>query len=138
MDRITPERRSWNMSQVRSRDTKPEIAFRKAVWAKGYRYRICVKNLPGKPDLVFRRYKTAVFINGCFWHQHTGCKKAALPKTNQEFWKKKLQDNVERDKRNYLKLEVLGYHVMVIWECETKNINDCLQKFENFIKMTNI
>lgn len=121
------------MSHVKSKNTKPEILFRKAIWAKGYRYRLYVKMLPGKPDVYFPKYKTVVFINGCFWHQHRGCKKAKIPETNEDFWEKKLSDNVQRDKRNYKLLKKMGYTVIVIWECQTKDIEWCVAKFEKIL-----
>ena len=113
--------RSYNMSRIKGKDTKPEILVRKYLFSKGFRYRINVKTLPGKPDIVLKKYKTAIFINGCFWHGHEGCKYFVWPKTREEFWKEKIYANIERDKRNIQKLKDAGWNVIVIWECELKN-----------------
>lgn len=112
--------RSENMSQIKSKDTKPELYIRKLLWNEGFRYRINYKKLPGKPDIFLSKYKTAIFINGCFWHMHENCKLSTFPKTNYEFWKSKLIENVERDKRNYRMLNSMGIKVIVIWGCEIK------------------
>ena len=122
MDRHTPEQRHRNMSAVKGKDTKPEILVRKWLHAAGYRFRLHVKELPGKPDIVLPKYKTAIFVNGCFWHQHQGCHHANLPKTNKAFWSDKLRKNAERDERNYQELRNLGWDVQIIWECEVKKI----------------
>lgn len=114
----SPEVRSKNMRAIRNRDTKPELLVRKALHAAGFRYRLGGCGLPGRPDLVFPKYRTVVFVNGCFWHQHIGCKLAAMPKTNTEFWHKKLQANVHRDSEVMEKLSSLGWRVLVIWECQ--------------------
>lgn len=120
MDRHTPEQRRRNMSAVKGKDTKPEILVRKWLHAAGYRFRLHVKDLPGKPDIVLPKYKTVIFVNGCFWHQHQGCQHSKLPETNKQFWEDKLKKNVERDERNYQKLKDLGWSVRLIWECEVK------------------
>ncbi|MDD5169002.1 MAG: DNA mismatch endonuclease Vsr, partial [Syntrophales bacterium] len=98
-DRLTKEKRSWNMRRITARNTKPEMTVRSLLHELGYRFRVHRKDLPGKPDIVLPRYKTAIFVNGCFWHRHHGCKNATMPKTNAEFWKKKLSENVERDSK---------------------------------------
>ena len=118
MDSISEEHRSWNMSRIRSKDTKPEIMVRSLLHRKGYRFRMHCKNLPGKPDIVLPKYRTAVFVHGCYWHRHPGCKFAYEPKSRVEFWTAKFVDNVERDKRNQDALVALGWRVLVIWECE--------------------
>jgi len=123
MDSLTPEKRSWNMSQIPSNDTKLEEFVRKAMFSKGLRYRKNVKALPGKPDIVFSKYTTVVFVNGCFWHMHEGCKAGRVPKSNVEFWENKLLRNKERDQENYKKLNDAGWRVIVLWECELKPSN---------------
>lgn len=115
-----PETRSYNMSRIKGADTKPEEIVRKYLFSKGFRYRKNDKRYPGKPDIVLPKYKTAIFINGCFWHKHEGCKYFKWPKTNVEFWTDKITRNVERDKQNYAELESQGWHVLVIWECELR------------------
>lgn len=105
------------MAKISGKDTKPEIAIRKALHAKGLRYRKNVSNLPGKPDIVLKKYRTVIFINGCFWHGHN-CRKSALPKTNSDFWKDKIQKNILRDSKNIQELEVNGWQVITIWGCE--------------------
>ena len=116
----TPETRSFNMSQIKGKNTKPEIAARKYLFSHGFRYRKNVKNLPGKPDIVLKKYKTCIFINGCFWHKHEGCKYFVWPKSNAEFWKNKIETNVSRDQKNYELLREQKWNVIVIWECELK------------------
>ncbi len=114
------EARSYNMSQIKSKNTKPEEKVRLYLFSKGFRYRKNDKRLPGKPDIVLPKYKTVIFVNGCFWHHHENCKDAATPKDNAEFWKDKFDKNIERDTKNYAQLESLGFKVIVIWECEIK------------------
>ncbi len=112
--------RSYNMSQIRGKDTKPEETVRKYLHKHGYRYRKNDPRLPGKPDIVLPKYKTVVFVNGCFWHKHEDCKYFVWPKTNQEFWRNKIQGNAERDQRQQQELQTLGWTVIVLWECELK------------------
>ncbi len=114
--------RSENMARVKSKNTKPEIFLRKLLWHKGFRYRVNYKNLPGSPDIYLPKYKTAIFVNGCFWHMHENCKYSSIPKSNYEFWKNKLEGNVERDKKNYAQLESMGIKVIVVWGCEIKRM----------------
>lgn len=121
MDVHPRKTRSYNMSQIKASDTKPEEIVRKYLFSKGLRYRKNDKRLPGKPDIVLSKYKTVVFVNGCFWHAHEGCKYFVMPKTNIEFWNNKLQKNIERDQTNYEALKELGWNVIVIWECQLKN-----------------
>ncbi len=118
----TPAQRSFNMSRVKGKNTKPELLVRSLLHFMGYRFRLHRKNLPGKPDIVLPRYKTVIFVHGCFWHQHEGCPKATVPATNREFWVKKLQSAIDRDIQNRVKLEALGWRVVTVWECETKDI----------------
>ncbi len=118
-DTLSPAARSERMSRIRSRDTKPEILLRKFLHAMGLRYKLHDRLLPGTPDLVFPRYHTVVQVYGCFWHRHKGCKLASDPKSNMEFWSKKFTANVERDRQDVLKLALLGWRVIIVWECST-------------------
>lgn len=120
MDTISAEHRSWNMSRISGKDTKPEKVVRSILHRMGYRFRLHTKGLPGKPDIVLTRYKTVVFVHGCFWHRHPKCKYAYSPKTRTEFWKAKFKSNVERDKRARKKLQGAGWTVIIVWECETR------------------
>lgn len=118
-DNHTTEERSRNMSRIRSTNTKPEEIVRKYLFSKGLRYRKNVKSLPGSPDIVLPKYKTVVFVNGCFWHMHD-CGRFVWPSSNEEYWKKKITTNIKRDDENYRALESAGWKVLVIWECELK------------------
>ena len=120
MDRLTPEKRSWNMSHIKSKDTTPERIVRSFLHRNGFRFRLHVKDLPGKPDIVLPKYKTVVEVRGCYWHRHEGCKDSTTPSTNTEFWQKKFAENVARDKRTEQDLKSLGWNVIVVWECEVK------------------
>ena len=120
--------RSHTMSQIGGRNTQPEIRVRKALHALGYRFRLHAKGLPGKPDIVLPKYKTAIFVHGCFWHRHSCKKGESFPKTNIAFWEKKFRDNAARDRRVALELEQTGWKVVVIWECETKRSVDLAEK----------
>lgn len=108
------------MSHIKSKNTKPEILVRHFLYAHGFRYRLHRKDLPGKPDIVLPKYKTVIFINGCFWHGHSECKYAALPETNRDFWQNKISENIERDKATYDKLSTLGWRVKEVWQCQLK------------------
>lgn len=119
-DTVSKEKRSEIMSHVTGKETKPEIMVRKYLFARGLRYRKNVKQLPGTPDIVFPKYKTAVFVNGCFWHGHKGCKYSHLPSTNIEYWEKKIADNLERDERKTREIEKLGYRILIVWQCQLK------------------
>ena len=121
-DKIDPERRSQNMRRVRSRDTQPELVVRHALYKLGYRYRLHRRDLAGTPDIVFPSKKLAIFVHGCFWHRHSGCKRTTTPSTRAEFWKAKFDANVARDQRTKRSLAKLGWRSQVIWECETKSI----------------
>lgn len=116
----TPEQRSYNMSQIRGKNTKPEEIVRKYLFAQGFRYRKNDPRLPGKPDIVLPKYKTVIFVNGCFWHGHEGCRYFVWPKNNAEFWKNKISGNICRDQKNYTLLRELGWKVIIVWECELK------------------
>ena len=117
-DKMTPEQRHRCMSHIHSKGTKPELKVRKWLWTHGYRYRLNVKSVPGKPDIVMRKYRTAIFVNGCFWHGHASCCK--IPQSNREFWVKKIGRNQERDQENYCVLQENGWQVIVVWECQLK------------------
>ena len=136
MDVHDKKTRSYNMSRIRGKNTKPEELVRKYLFSQGFRYRKNDKRLPGTPDIVLPKYKTVIFVNGCFWHGHDGCKYFVWPENNAEFWRKKIIDNIERDKKNYYKLEDLGWRIIVIWECELKRsrIEDTLKKLTERIE----
>ena len=119
MDVHSPEQRSYNMSRIKGKNTKPELLVRKWLWSRGYRYRLHWKDLPGKPDIVFPRQRKAVFVNGCFWHKHD-CRYFKWPRTNSEFWKKKIYENVRRDQKIYQDLISDGWNYFIVWECELK------------------
>lgn len=121
MDSLTKERRSWNMSRIKGKNTKPEIVVRKMLHKLGYRFRLHRKDLPGCPDIVLAKYKTVIFVHGCFWHRHPGCRYAYSPKSRESFWKKKFEDNVARDQKNFSLLSDMGWSVKIIWECETRD-----------------
>ena len=123
-DKLSKEHRSWNMSRIRSTNTKPELVVRSLLHRAGLRFRLHGKDLPGKPDLILPKYKTVIFVHGCFWHRHEGCKDASTPRTRTEFWQKKFTGNVERDKKVRLLLEETGWNVLVIWECEINKNSD--------------
>ena len=129
LDVHSKEMRSYNMSQIRSKDTKPEVKVRKYLFSHGFRYRKNDKRYPGHPDIVLPKYHTIIFINGCFWHMHIGCKDFSIPKSNTEFWSKKLKRNYEHDQEVYQQLRNLGWNIIVLWQCELKN-----STFENRMK----
>lgn len=119
-DKITKDKRSFNMSQIHSKNTKPEILVRSVLHRLGLRFRIHRKDLPGKPDIVLPKLKTIIFVHGCFWHRHKNCKEASSPKTNIQYWEKKITNNTKRDKKHKKDLITLGWRVIIIWECEMK------------------
>lgn len=128
MDILTPEKRSWNMSRIRNRDTKPELALRSALHRLGYRFRLSDRNLPGRPDIVLPKYRTAVFVHGCFWHRHKGCKYAYNPKSKVEFWQHKFEENMARDERNIRDIISNGWIPVVVWECQIKHdLDSCIE-----------
>jgi len=128
-DKLSPEKRSWNMSRIRGRDTAPELAVRKLLHAAGFRFRLHRKDLPGRPDIVLPKYKTVIFVHGCFWHSH-GCKDSGTPKTNSGFWSTKLADNARRDTKNRTLLEQQRWNVEVIWECEIKKTSELIGRLK--------
>ncbi len=135
-DVLTPEQRSRNMAAIKGKDTKPEMIVRKYLFSRGLRFRVQVRKLPGNPDIVLPKYKTVIFVNGCFWHGHEGCKYFRLPKSNVEFWKEKIERNIKRDKESTQALFDLGWKVVRVWECELRNKanrEDTLNKIYNSI-----
>jgi DNA mismatch endonuclease (patch repair protein) len=133
VDTLTKEHRSWNMSRIKSRDTNPEKTVRSLLHNLGYRFRIHRKDLPGKPDIVLPRYKTVIFVHGCFWHRHKGCKYAYTPKSRIDFWQKKFAENQQRDKRAKQQLQKLEWRVVTIWECETKQLQTLCHRIKRFL-----
>ncbi len=119
-DGLSPEKRSWNMSRIKGKDTSIEVKVRKYLFSQGFRYRKHVTALPGKPDIVLPKYHAVVFVNGCFWHRHPGCKEAYMPKTRVEFWQKKFERNVQNDAMQRKELMDAGWRVFTVWECEVK------------------
>lgn len=137
MDIVTSEQRSKNMSAIRSKNTKPEIYFRKLLFAEGYRYSLNSKNIPGHPDIYLKKYNTAVFINGCFWHRHEGCKYAYMPKSRVEFWQKKFEANQRRDEKVRQELEEKRIKRLVIWECTIKKMLKNIEFEKDILETTN-
>ena len=133
MDILSPEERGALMSLVRSTNTKPELAVRRALHAQGYRYRLHGRGLPGRPDLVFAKRRVAVFVHGCFWHRHDGCPKSRLPKTRRDYWRRKFDGNVVRDQRNERQLVAAGWRVFVAWECEIQKDATLLDRLMEFL-----
>ncbi len=121
-DRISKEYRSWNMSRIRSKDTKPERVVRSLLHSMGYRFRLHRKDLPGSPDIVLPKYKTVIFVHGCFWHRHEGCPYAYVPASRTDFWHKKFQNNIKRDAENLKNLSIQGWKAEIIWECQTRDL----------------
>lgn len=133
-DRFTESKRSRIMSRVRSKNTTTEKLVRSILHKMGYRFRLHVKNLPGKPDIVLPRFRKIIFVNGCFWHGHPDCKRATRPATNVEFWNKKIDGNIERDNKISRDLMKLGWQVLVIWQCQTKDVKSLMQRLTGFLK----
>lgn len=132
MDSLTREQRHRCMSNVKNKNTKPEILVRKFLFSQGYRFRLHRKDLPGKPDIVLPRFRTVIFVNGCFWHGHKNCRSSKLPETNKEFWTSKIASNIERDNQVRLELAQMGWRVIDIWQCKLKP-----RKIENTLKQLN-
>lgn len=122
-DNRTKEQRSYCMQRIKGKNTKPEILVRKYIHEKGFRFRLHTANLPGRPDIVLKKYKTVIFVNGCFWHGHSKCKNAKRPQTNMDFWSNKITSNKKRDKKNLILLHELGWYVITVWECELEKNN---------------
>ncbi len=127
------EQRSRNMSAIKSKNTKPEIAVRKLLHSMGYRFRLHRKDLPGSPDIVLPKYKTIIFVHGCFWHRHENCKYASTPKTRKEFWENKFNANKIRDQKILKEIKNLGWKFIIIWECEARNIRSIEEKIKRFL-----
>ncbi|MCX7000213.1 MAG: very short patch repair endonuclease [Candidatus Sumerlaeota bacterium] len=133
VDTISPERRSWNMSRIRGSNTSIEKLVRKELFRKGFRFRINTKNLPGKPDIVLKKYNAVIFINGCFWHGHIKCKAGRIPKSRVNYWREKIDKNIERDEKNLRKLRRMGWRVMTVWECQiNNNLGNITNRIEKF------
>ena len=130
MDTLTKKHRSWNMSRIKGSNTGPERIVRSILHRMGYRFSLHRKDLPGKPDITLPKHKTLVFVHGCFWHRHKGCKDATMPKTRRAFWRKKLEGNVARDKVKQSALRTLGWRVIVVWECETEDTRDLRNRLQ--------
>lgn len=126
VDTLTKKKRSWNMSRITGKNTKPEILLRSLLHREGFHFRLHDKRLPGKPDIVLPRFRTVIFVNGCFWHRHSNCKYAYTPKSRQEFWLNKFQGTVQRDQEKQKMLTDLGWQVLVVWECELKGNSSLL------------
>ena len=133
LDPLTLKQRSERMSRIRSGDTKPEMKVRRLVYSMGYRYRLRSKDVPGRPDLVFRGKKKAILVHGCFWHQH-GCKQYKMPQSRLEFWLPKLQKNIDRDKLVQNQLKDQGWQFLIVWECDLKDIEKVQHKIEYFLE----
>lgn len=136
MDIVTPEQRSRNMSAIRSKDTKPEVYFRKLLFAQGYRYRLNSKTVPGHPDMYLKKYNTAIFVHGCFWHRHSGCKYTYMPKSRVEFWEKKFETNQKRDYVVRRKLQEKEIKCLVVWECTIKHMKKDIEFRERMLEYT--
>jgi DNA mismatch endonuclease (patch repair protein) len=134
VDVLSTNQRSRNMAAIKGRNTKPEILVRQMLHAHGFRFRLHRRDLPGRPDIVLPKYKTVVFVNGCFWHQHVGCKFATKPSSRVEFWDAKLTRNVARDFENAAKLAELGWRVIVVWECELRDANAVITRLLSGLK----
>lgn len=137
-DSLSKERRSWNMSRIKGKDTRIEVQVRSYLFSKGYRFRKNDKRYPGKPDIVLPKYNLVIFINGCFWHHHEGCSKATIPKTRTDFWLEKFEKNVKNDKKNIDLLTQMGWRVLVLWECELeKHFEETMQAVISTIELSN-
>ena len=132
-DIYEPKKRSEIMSRIRGRDTKPELIVRRIAHRLGFRFRLHRQDLPGCPDIVFPRHRAVIVVHGCFWHRHPGCKYASIPKTRESYWMNKFEDNIVRDRRNETALRELGWRVMVIWQCETKNYETVADRIKSFL-----
>jgi DNA mismatch endonuclease, patch repair protein len=138
MDILTKEKRSWNMGRIRSINTTPEKAVRSILHRNDFRFRLHKQDLPGKPDIVLTKYKTVIEVRGCFWHRHKGCKFAYNPKSRIDFWQKKFIENISRDNKNEKELKKSGWKVIVIWECELKNLDKLEKKLLKSLKLGKI
>ena len=132
-DVFSQEKRSWIMSRIKGRDTKPEILVRSFVFRMGFRFRLHRSDLPGTPDIVLPRHGKLIFVHGCFWHGHNGCPRSKRPTTNEKFWNNKLDENIKRDKRYCRELRKMDWKVLIVWGCETKSPEKLLRKLERFL-----
>lgn len=134
-DNLTPSQRHHNMSQIHSASTKPELSLRHTLWGRGFRYRVNDHRLPGSPDIVLPKYRSVIFVHGCFWHGHKGCRSYTIPKTNTDFWVAKVARNQERDQEVWRQLEAKGWSVIIVWECELKKkrLDETVARVENEI-----
>lgn len=135
-DTLTKEQRRYCMSRVRGKDTSPEILVRRLLHRMGYRFRLHVGNLPGRPDIVLPRHRKIVFVHGCFWHGHRGCARAKRPSTNVEFWDQKIDGNIRRDRRTRTALQASGWKSLVVWQCQTKNLEKLCGRLDCFLTAT--
>lgn len=134
-DTLTREHRSWNMSRIKGRDTGPELLLRSCLHRAGFRFRLHAKDLPGRPDIVLPKYRSIIFVHGCFWHRHAGCKNATTPTTRREFWQDKFDGNVSRDQRNCAQLTAIGWNVLTVWECELEvDAGDVVSRLANKLR----
>lgn len=138
MDTLTAAQRSLQMARIVGKNTKPELAVRSMVWRLGYRYRLHSPRIPGRPDLVFHGRRKVIFVHGCFWHQHPGCKLARLPKSRQEYWTPKLLGNCARDQRVRSELNAMGWQSLVVWECELQHPDEAARKIQEFLAMPSV
>ena len=136
-DLLTKARRSWNMGRIRGKNTSPELVVRRLLHRMGYRFRLHVKTLPGKPDIVLPKYKTVIFVHGCFWHRHKGCKNCTTPTNRREFWLEKLTGNAARDKVHRRALRKLGWKSVIVWECELSDLTRVREKLQASPKKEN-
>ena len=134
MDIVTPSKRSFIMSRIRAKDTKPEIVVRKKLFESGLRYRIHVKGLPGTPDIAIKKYKVVVDVRGCFWHGHGKCRFSSRPKSNKSYWLEKIDRNRKRDRANLKELRKMGYQVFVVWECKTKDEGSLMSEIKKIVR----
>lgn len=134
MDRITKERRSWNMSRIKGRDTEPEMIVRSLLHRLGLRFRLHKRDLPGRPDITLKKYQTVVFVHGCFWHRHPKCFMAYTPKSNKKFWSDKFRTNVDRDRRVVSTLRRMGWRVIVVWECQTADWDPLKRRLKSLFR----
>ncbi|MFC1829861.1 very short patch repair endonuclease [Thermodesulfobacteriota bacterium] len=134
MDIISKEKRSWNMSRIKGKNTKPELVVRSFLHKMGYRFRLHRKDLPGKPDIVLKKYNTVIFVHGCFWHRHKDCKYAYMPKSRVKFWKEKFAGTIKRDREHQKQLREISWNVKTIWECETHNLETLKAKLEDILE----
>ncbi|MER9695096.1 very short patch repair endonuclease [Mesorhizobium sp. M0179] len=135
MDRISPDRRSANMSRIRHKDTTPELVVRRIVHRLGYRYRLHRNDLPGKPDIAFGPRKKLIFVHGCFWHQHSDCRAGRIPSANAGYWRAKLERNVQRDADNLRVLQAAGWEILILWECQVAELAAVEERLVAFLSM---